>query len=311
MPRPPAGSPAARTLLAALLAALLVALLAGTGAWAGAAFAERRAQQRTATAVLLVTPLEGNPFNPLGRGDELLNLESEALLVRSDAVADAVIDRLGLATSSATLLEDVSVEVPPNTQLLRITTGAPSAAGAHDLANAFADAFLDYRTGRSRSTRADQVAAVREQVRERSLDRDRLLVEMAGLPASSPSTALLAQRIADLSAQIGVLRARRTELELASTDPGQVVTPALVDPSGTLASRPVMSGAGALLGGAVAIALLLGARRWWPRPGDQALQGSTPRRTRSIPSRPGVAARVLALRARVARRLLGTAGFTT
>lgn len=307
MSRPPSGSSAVRM----LLAALVVVLLAGTGAWGGAALAEGRAQQRTATAVLLVSPLEGNPFNPLGRGDDLLNLESEALLVRSDAVADAVIDRLGLATTSARLLEAVTVEVPPNTQLLRITTASPSVGGALDLADAFVEAFLDYRSGRSRSTRVDQVAALREQVAERSLDRDRLLVELAGLPASSPSAALLAQRVADLSAQIGVLRARRTELELGSTDPGQVVTPALIDPPEALARPELVAPAGALLGGAVAIAVLVGARRWWPHRSGRRSEATTPRRARGVPARPGIAAAALSLRVRLARRLSAAPGSTT
>lgn len=307
MSRPPSGSPVARM----LLAALVVALLAGTGAWGGATLAERRAEQRTATAVLLVSPLEGNPFNPLGRGDDLLNLESEALLVRSDAVADAVIDRLGLVTTSALLLEDVSVEVPPNTQLLRITAAAPTAAGAYDLADAFVDAFLDYRAGRSRSTRVDQVAALREQVRERSLDRGRLLVELADLPASSPSAALLAQRVADLSAQIGVLRARRTELELGSTDPGQVVTPALADPPDALARPELVAPGGALLGAAVAIAVLVGARRWWSQRSGRRQEAAIPRRARGVPARPGVVVAALSLRVRLARRLSAAPGSTT
>lgn len=307
MPRPPSGSPVART----LLAVLVVALLAGTGAWAGHVLAERRAQQRTATAVLLVSPLEGNPFNPLGRGDDLLNLESEALLVRSDAVADAVIDRLGLATTSARLLEDVSVEVPPNTQLLRITTAAPSAARAHDLADAFVEAFLDYRVGRSRSTRVDQVAALREQVGERSLDRDRLLVELAGLPASSPAASLLAQRVADLSTQIGVLRARRTELELGSNDPGQVVTPGLADPVEALARTQVVAPAGALLGGAVALAVLVVARRWRPQRSTRLRETATPRRAQGAPARFSAVAAGLSLRVRLARRLSDATGSST
>jgi hypothetical protein len=261
--------------------------------------------------VLLVSPLEGNPFNPLGRGDDLLNLESEALLVRSDAVAGTVIDRLDLATTPARLLEDVVVEVPANTQLLRITAVGTSAGRAHDLADAVAAAFLDYRAGRTLAARAEQETTLHEQLRARSLDRDRLLGELADLPLSSPLATLLGQRVADLTTQVGVLRARLTELELGSTDPGQVVTPALADPPGLLARRPLVATAGALAGAALALALLLGVRRWWPRRGGGALLVGTAPRVPSAVRRPRWGASVLSLRATVARRLTGGAGTTT
>jgi hypothetical protein len=258
--------------------------------------------------VLLVSPLEGNPYNPLGRGDELLNLESEALLVRSDAVADAVIHRLDLATTSALLLEEVSVEVPPNTQLLRITTSAPSAAAAHDLADSFARAFLDYRAERTRSTRLDQAASLREQVQERSSDRDRLVGQLEQLPASSMDTGLLEQRVVDLSTQIGVLRARLTELELGSSDPGQVVTPALADPTPVLARRPLVAGVGGVLGAVLGLVLLrLGRGRWWWR-------GSRPHAGRTAPRavpHPGTGAAAPSIRVTVARRLVGRHGAPT
>ena len=60
------------------------------GAALGVAAGLRRAEEHSATSSILVSPLEGNPFSPSGRGDDLVNLETEAQLVGSDPVAREV-----------------------------------------------------------------------------------------------------------------------------------------------------------------------------------------------------------------------------
>jgi polysaccharide biosynthesis transport protein len=66
-----------------------------------------------ATATVLISPLDGNPYSTNGRGDDLTNLQSEAALVQADAVEQVVRQKLRSADRSR-----VRVTVPPNTQVL-------------------------------------------------------------------------------------------------------------------------------------------------------------------------------------------------
>src|SRR3954471_24516535 len=89
-------SPRRAALVAALRrSAVLILVLAATGTALGVAAGLRRAEDHTARASILVSPLDGNPFNPNGRGDDLINLETEAKLVSSDSVAEAAAERTG------------------------------------------------------------------------------------------------------------------------------------------------------------------------------------------------------------------------
>ena len=81
-------SPRRAALVAALRrSAILILVLVATGTALGVAAGLRRAEDHTARASILVSPLDGNPFYPSGRGDDLINLETEAQLVTSDSVA--------------------------------------------------------------------------------------------------------------------------------------------------------------------------------------------------------------------------------
>ena len=82
----------------------------------------RRAEDHTAQASILVSPLDGNPYYPSGRGDDLINLETEAQLMKSDPVANAVAERIGDPGSTADMLSGLSVSVPANTQILTSST---------------------------------------------------------------------------------------------------------------------------------------------------------------------------------------------
>ena len=121
-------SPRRGALQAALRhSAVLILVLAALGAVLDAAVGLRRAEDHTARASILVSPLTGNPFSPGGRGDDLLNLETEAQLVSSDQVARAVAARIGdRVTTTAGLLADLDVSVPPNTQILTLEYTASS-----------------------------------------------------------------------------------------------------------------------------------------------------------------------------------------
>lgn len=253
---PPSGS--RRAVVAVLLLTVVAAAVGAVGAvlWAGG-----RDQQRVATAVVLLHPLEGNAFSPVGRGDELVNLETEAQLVRSDAVATMVLEDLGLEGEPATVLDDVSVAVLPNTQLLEISVEHPDADTAVERTDAFASAFLAYRQSRSESAVFEQTARFEELIRKREDERDLALDRLADAPDGSTGATVAQQQVEEFTVEISSLRAQLAAVQAASRDPGQLVTPGAVESPGVLESPAVLALAGALAAGGAALVLGLAAIR--------------------------------------------------
>jgi succinoglycan biosynthesis transport protein ExoP len=228
-------------------AALLLGVVgSGAGAWWG----ERQAVVEEATAVILLNPLQGNPFSPDARGDDLVNLETEAQLVTSDAVLDqlaAVLHDAPVVTS-----EDVSVSVPPNTQLLSISVSASTQKEAEASAQALATLYLDYRRARTQSAVFDQRANVEEQIEQRTTERSAMVSRLDALERGSPGSSLLTQQILAAVTQISELRTQLGEIGSVSLDPGQLVTPAHATGGGLLPAGPWAPAAlGLLLGAAV------------------------------------------------------------
>lgn len=239
-----------------ILAVVLAVALGVLGAWVGA----KRDQLHQATATILVNPLEGNPFSPDGR-DGLVNLETEARLVTADAVARAVSNTVGLDDPDSALT-GVSVEVPPNTQLLRITVERRDAAMARKLANAYAEEYLNYREARTASTVFTRQAHLTEELRSMQAQLTSLTKERAAPGASAERRALLDQQISGLVSQVAQVQAEQTTLGYVSQDPGQVVTPAVEESAGPLPAFVLGGVAGAGLGLLVALGVVyLRARR--------------------------------------------------
>ncbi len=241
-----------------LLPSLLVALLAAVGGAAGWGWASSTPPERSATATVLVTPLEGNPFNPDAR-EGVLSLETEARLVASDAVTRAVAKEIGGAVEE--LRSSIDVEVPPNTQLLRITAQAGDPTRAREVADRFATAFLDYRAQRTKAAVFDREAHLREEIRSAQDHLASLTQEKNRLPAGSSRRALLEQQVSASAVQVSQLQSELTALGYVSRDPGQVVTPAQQAPVGLLARPYVTAGIGAGAALAACGGLLLLRRR--------------------------------------------------
>jgi capsular polysaccharide biosynthesis protein len=221
-------SPRRGALQAALRhSAVLILVLAATGTVLGAAAGFRRAEDHTARASILVSPLTGNPFYPSGRGDDLINLETEAQLVRSDPVAREVATRLGDDITTAGLLSGLDVSVPANTQILTIEYTASSDTDALRRAQGFADAYLDYR-----KTRSEQVVRSRsKRIQDQVDDQNRTLsslVARSNVETNVANKNLLQEQINGVTTQIGQLQAQLAELQTGAVDPGQVITPANV-----------------------------------------------------------------------------------
>lgn len=179
--------------------------------------------------------------------------ETERVVMTSRSVADRVAASLGL-DDPADALEGVRVEAVRDTRVLRVIVADNDPAAAAGKADAFADAYLDFR----RDQAVDEVLAARANIDERGASLRAQLAELDELLADADQAddreALEVQREA-LLAQLGQVIAQSAELGVSADDitgGGVVLTPAEV-PETPVAPRPARTGALA-----VVLGLLLG-----------------------------------------------------
>lgn len=235
----------------------LAILIVLAGAVLGGFYGAQQSQTHTAGATVLIDPLVGNPFNPEGRGDDLVNLETEAHLLRSDAVARLVAQDIEYDGAPADLLKGLKVTVPPNTQILDLTYEAPRADEAVVRAQSFADVYLAYRQSRADALVATQTARIDDQITSRNEELRVLTRQLSRTPAGTANSRLLTEKVEAVSTQINQLRARSAELATGSLDAGQVVTPASVPGTGPFSPTVLMAVVGAMAGLVVAVVIAL------------------------------------------------------
>ena len=213
----------------------------------------------SATAIVLVTPLEGNPFSPEGRGDELINVQTEAQLVQTDPVARAVRGTLGSTEDLRELRSRVSVVVPPNTQVLEISFSARTADVARDGSQAFATSYLNYRNQRAKDVVQGRLRGLRDQIRKVEADLEKATKKRAAIGGGTAESSSLSQRISAYVDQLAVLNEQVSDAASTPIDPGQVITPAATptQPSGP---GMLIFGAAGLVGG-LALGLVLAVAR--------------------------------------------------
>ncbi|HEX6444176.1 MAG TPA: hypothetical protein VF053_03740 [Streptosporangiales bacterium] len=191
-----------------------------------------------ATATVLITPLDGNPYATTGRGDDLTNLQSEAQLVTADAVEQLARQKMRGADRSK-----VSVELLPNTQVLSISYTAAGTTAARDGAQAFANAYLDYRKQRAQSLLDERSRKLREQERKIQQQIASTTKQLAAAPAEQKS--LLRQRLSAYNNQLGVIDEQNNDISATPVNPGSVITPAR-QPAASITGRAAMFGAAGL-----------------------------------------------------------------
>ena len=171
-------------------------------------------------------------------------VQTERLVVTSRPVAERVVEELGLPDPT-TALEDLRVEAVGDTRVVRIIAVDIDPEAAVARANAFADAYLDYR----RDEALDNLLAARTSLDERSAE---LREEIAALDEAEAGDLDQIQRDA-LLAQLTQLIAQGAEVgggAAAIIGGGSILTPAEL-PEGPVSPQPLRTGALALVLGAL------------------------------------------------------------
>jgi capsular polysaccharide biosynthesis protein len=218
--------------------AVLTLTAAGTAAAVG--YGLTAPDRYRATAQLLVSPVSVSDPNFTGldvlrdTGGKVTAAASAAALLRSPQVADVVRADLGLARSRDSLLKALDAHVVGSSNVVAVTVEDTSAAGAAQLANAFADGLVKQRTAGFQS----QLAA--------TIRRDRQL-----LAAMAPA----ARAGSDLEKRLAVLQGFEGQPDPTIRHAGQASAP----DSASWPKLPRLAATGAVSGLAVGllVALLL------------------------------------------------------
>jgi tyrosine-protein kinase len=140
------------------------------------------------------------------------NLDTERELVLSQAVAQKVQREAHVGTSVDTLLKQVRVRVVTDTEVMEVNYQDPDSATAARLANAFATAYVDFRSEQALDQFEAAAAAVQRRIDgvQESLSTLNRKIQSATDPAARD--ALQAQRDTAV-AQLGVFQSRLLDLQ--------------------------------------------------------------------------------------------------
>lgn len=219
-------------------------------------------QVYTSETLVLVEPagVQQAALAAAGR-DAVVNLDNEVQIVRSAAVASAAKDLLRSPAEPAELSDNLSVTVPPNTQVMSMVYEAATPLGAQQGSHAFAQAYLEVRADAATAEIDAQARSLERQIDDITGELQEVSGTIASLPTNSPTRAFAEAQQQVLTGQLTGLNAKLSPLVTAQVDPGSIIDDAMLP---TAPARPVLPlnlASGLLLGLLLGVAAALLTRR--------------------------------------------------
>jgi capsular polysaccharide biosynthesis protein len=207
---------------------VLVLVLVLLGLLAAGLLLDQTPKTYQATAVVDISPTSS------GSSASSVSTITESRIVTSPNVAEAAKKTLAFAGTATDLASRVAVSSPLASQLLNITYSAGSAQGAADGANAFASAYLDYRTQTAQKDITTRIGRIQSQIAD-------LQRSLAALGRTDSQRGSLQNQIQQLQNQVNGYKT-------AVVNPGHQAGAAPV-PAAASSPRPVLYLAGGVLFG--------------------------------------------------------------
>ncbi len=218
---------------------------------AGYAYLQVAPKTYVSSAKVLVQRTSADPVAEDSRTTDSVNLDTEAQLVKSVPVAELAEQDLNTSLTPVQLARRVTVLVPANTTVLEISYTARTPELAQEGAQAFADAYLQYREEAAEETVQEQVASLEDEIDATS---DELRDVNAAIEVASSE-----QIRASLRARREALNTRLTALNSElSTMRGAVIQPGLVINEAQAPNKPRDPNPMLVLPSAVFLGLLIG-----------------------------------------------------
>ncbi len=231
----------------------VILVCAGVGLLLGATYGLTKTPSYTANSSVQIKPITADFFTT-GDVDRQINAQTEANLMDSTVVAALAVDKIGTTETPDQLIRHLTVENPPETQILiaQYTAGKPEKAQKGSFA--FAEAYLEYKSSKAEADRQKQLSALETQRTALNSSIEEVLTQ---LEDNSDSPFLNAE-LSDLRAQLRDAEAQIADLQGIDIDPGEVIRPARLPTAPNGVSLPVTVIALTMLGafGGLAAALV-------------------------------------------------------
>lgn len=220
------------------------------GTLAAAAYIVVAPKAYTATSSVYVTTNAANVSELLGdKTTTEVNMDNEAAIVTSNSVATLVLTALHSTLTPYQVIQQVSVTVPANTQILRISCSRPSARGSAACAEAFAAAYLTSRSATAQTKVQSQIRA--DEARETTLEAQsvKLQAQLLTLRTGTSRAAAAHELLANISTQLGPLRAAVAALGASNNYKAGYVITAAAPPGAPSSPRKLLYGPSGLMAG--------------------------------------------------------------
>jgi capsular exopolysaccharide synthesis family protein len=185
-----------------------------------AAYSFTRTPTYTARAVVLVQPVLASPLE--GRFDQV-DMPTEIEIARSGAVAQLAASLLGGGETGRELLARLSVENPAGSDILEISFSHPDPDVARDGAQAFAEAYLRFRSEQAGEAIQRNATALRDELARIDAEIASIDEQLAEVAEGSTRWRTLSDRRRQLEANRLALQAQLISITALSTDPGRVI----------------------------------------------------------------------------------------
>ena len=227
--------------------ALILAIMV-LGAAAAAAYSFRRIPMYDSTASVLVRAITTNAFDPGQRIDQQLNMFNQRQLAQSQPVAAVAAKSLETTATPAQLLEHVRVDVPANSQILRVHYRDTVPLTAQRGADAFAKAYLAFREADARTQASTSQKSIQKDVAR--LQKDASAAEKAISDPNADSNARQAAqaRLTSINNRLQPLLAQLNGFLSLDFTPGTVIAAADLPGSPASPNHRLDVGIGLLVG---------------------------------------------------------------
>jgi capsular exopolysaccharide synthesis family protein len=175
------------------------------------------------TATVLVKPTGVNLANLPSGAEKLVDIETEARVVRSMPVAERAAPSVHAGLTPAQLLDRVSVAPVVDTLTLEISFRDTDPSVAQEGASAFARAYLAYRAQQAQELVASQLAEIDASLAADQTRLRHLNATIASSPPRSASARNARTQRKDVLARVALLEDKLTATHLLNTDPGTVI----------------------------------------------------------------------------------------
>jgi uncharacterized protein involved in exopolysaccharide biosynthesis/Mrp family chromosome partitioning ATPase len=220
----------------------------GVGLGAGTAVTSAMPKVYESSTSVLVQPVGQDTNASGGRTNGSINLDTEAQLVGSGAVAVNAAALLRTTTNPIELAKNVSVEVPANTTVLVISYQADNPKEAQEGSHAFAEAYLRNREATAQGGLDTQIKSLTLKIRQLTATLTSINSKLADAQQGSPERGNLESLRSNSQNQLNSLSGKLNGLTTTTVGAGSIISDARLPDAPTSPNAMLNVASGAMAG---------------------------------------------------------------